>query len=206
MVYFYRGFAKRGQKFIFTKQRAKRSVKSVIELGSKLKEMRLRKNLTQEELANRCELTKGYISQLENDLTSPSIATLSDLLTALGSDLADFFREEAEEKTVFTKEEYIEKQSEGMLWTWVIPNAQKNMMEPVLVELEAGAETPEDVPHEGEEFGYVLEGRIAVVIAGRSRTVKKGESFYYSAGKAHCIVNKGKGKARFLWVSTPPNF
>lgn len=178
----------------------------MIELGSKLKEMRLRKNLTQEELANRCELTKGYISQLENDLTSPSIATLSDLLTALGSDLADFFREEAEEKTVFTKEEYIEKQSEGMLWTWVIPNAQKNMMEPVLVELEAGAETPEDVPHEGEEFGYVLEGRIAVVIAGRSRTVKKGESFYYSAGKAHCIVNKGKGKARFLWVSTPPNF
>lgn len=178
----------------------------MIELGSKLKEMRLRKNLTQEELANRCELTKGYISQLENDLTSPSIATLSDLLTALGSDLADFFREEAEEKIVFTKEEYIEKQSEGMLWTWVIPNAQKNMMEPVLVELEAGAETPEDVPHEGEEFGYVLEGRIAVVIAGRSKTVKKGESFYYSAGKAHCIVNKGKGKARFLWVSTPPNF
>ena len=178
----------------------------MIELGSKLKEMRLRKNLTQEELANRCELTKGYISQLENDLTSPSIATLSDLLTALGSDLADFFREEAEEKIVFTKEEYIEKQSEGMLWTWVIPNAQKNMMEPVLVELEAGAETPEDVPHEGEEFGYVLEGRIAVVIAGRSKTVKKGESFYYSAGKAHCIVNKGKGKAKFLWVSTPPNF
>ncbi len=178
----------------------------MIELGSKLKEMRLRKNLTQEELANRCELTKGYISQLENDLTSPSIATLADLLTALGSDLADFFREEAEEKIVFTKEEYIEKQSEGMLWTWVIPNAQKNMMEPVLVELEAGAETPEDVPHEGEEFGYVLEGRIAVVIAGRSKTVKKGESFYYSAGKAHCIVNKGKGKARFLWVSTPPNF
>ena len=89
----------------------------MIELGSKLKEMRLRKNLTQEELANRCELTKGYISQLENDLTSPSIATLADLLTALGSDLADFFREEAEEKIVFTKEEYIEKQSEGMLCT-----------------------------------------------------------------------------------------
>lgn len=206
MVYFYRGFTKRGQKFISTKQEGEKERKSVIELGSKLKEMRLRKNLTQEELANRCELTKGYISQLENDLTSPSIATLSDLLTALGSDLADFFHEEAEEKIVFTKEEYIEKQSEGMLWTWVIPNAQKNMMEPVLVELEAGAETPEDVPHEGEEFGYVLEGRIAVVIAGRSRTVKKGESFYYSAGKAHCIVNKGKGKARFLWVSTPPNF
>ena len=178
----------------------------MIELGSKLKEMRLKKNLTQEELADRCELTKGYISQLENDLTSPSIATLSDLLTALGSDLADFFHEETEEKIVFTKEEYIEKQSEGMLWTWVIPNAQKNMMEPVLVELEPGAQTPEDVPHEGEEFGYVLEGRIAVVRADRSKICKKGESFYFSAGKEHYIVNKGRGKAKFLWVSTPPNF
>ena len=77
----------------------------MIELGSKLKEMRLRKNLTQEELANRCELTKGYISQLENDLTSPSIATLADLLQAPGRDLAAFFRVEEEEKIVFTKEE-----------------------------------------------------------------------------------------------------
>ena len=63
-VYFYRGFAKHGQKFIFTKQEGERERKSVIELGSKLKEMRLKKNLTQEELADRCELTKGYISQL----------------------------------------------------------------------------------------------------------------------------------------------
>ena len=46
-----------------------------MELGAKLRDMRQSKNLTQEELADRCELTKGYISQLENDLTSPSIAT-----------------------------------------------------------------------------------------------------------------------------------
>ena len=84
-----------------------------MELGIKLKEMRQQKNLTQEELADRCELTKGYISQLENDLTSPSIATLVDILNALGSNLSDFFREDADAKLVFTEEEYIEKQSEG---------------------------------------------------------------------------------------------
>lgn len=138
-----------------------------MELGAKLKEIRQQKNLTQEELADRCELTKGYISQLENDLTSPSIATLVDLLNALGSNLSDFFHEEAEEKIVFSEAEYIEKQSDGMLWNWVIPNAQKNMMEPVLVELDAGASTPADYPHEGEEFGFVLEGKIAVVRAGK---------------------------------------
>lgn len=177
-----------------------------MQLGGKIRELRQQYNLTQGELADRCELTKGYISQLENDLTSPSIATLVDILNALGTTLADFFREDAEEKIVFTQEEYIEKRSDGMVWNWVIPNAQKNMMEPVLVELEPGAQTPEDVPHEGEEFGYVLEGRIAVVRADRSKICKKGESFYFSAGKEHYIVNKGRGKAKFLWVSTPPNF
>ena len=177
-----------------------------MELGAKLKEMRLQKNLTQEELADRCELTKGYISQLENDLTSPSIATLVDLLNALGSNLSEFFHEESEEKIVFTEDEYIEKRSEGMLWNWVIPNAQKNMMEPVLVELESGAATPPDFPHEGEEFGFVLAGEIAVEIAEKRRVAKKGESFYFTADKTHRIVNVGKTKARFLWISTPPNF
>lgn len=177
-----------------------------MELGAKLKEMRQQKNLTQEELADRCELTKGYISQLENDLTSPSIATLCDILNALGSNLSDFFHEETEEKVVFTEAEYIEKRSDGMLFSWVIPNAQKNMMEPVLVELDPLSRTQPDFPHEGEEFGYVLEGRIAVVRGGKRFPAGKGESFYYAADKEHGIVNLGKGRARFLWISTPPNF
>ena len=177
-----------------------------MELGAKLKEMRQQKNLTQEELADRCELTKGYISQLENDLTSPSIATLVDLLNALGSNLSDFFHEDEEEKIVFSEAEYIEKQSDGMKLEWVIPNAQKNMMEPVLVELEAGADTRCDFPHEGEEFGYVLEGRIAIEKAGKRHLAKKGESFYFTPNKEHRIINIGKSRAKFIWISTPPNF
>ena len=177
-----------------------------MQLGGKIRELRQQYNLTQEGLADRCELTKGYISQLENDLTSPSIATLVDILNALGTTLAEFFREDAEEKIVFTQEEYIEKCSDGMIWNWVIPNAQKNMMEPVLVELEAGAATQVDFPHDGEEFGYVLEGRIAIVCGGKSHPAKKGESFYFTANREHHILNKGKSRAKFLWISTPPNF
>ena len=56
-----------------------------MELGVKIKRLRVMCNLTQEELANRCELTKGYISQLENDLTNTSISTLEDILFALGT-------------------------------------------------------------------------------------------------------------------------
>ena len=177
-----------------------------MDLGKKIKQMRNQKGLTQEELADRCELTKGYISQLENNLNSPSIATLTDILAALGSNLSEFFQEEQEEKVVFSKEEFIEKDNDGVLFKWLIPNAQKNMMEPVMVELSENASTVGDIPHEGEEFGYVIEGKIALQLGKKQFLCKKGEAFYYSAGIPHSIVNKGKGKARFLWISTPPNF
>ena len=75
-------------------------------IGSNIKQLRSFYGLTQEELADRCELTKGYISQLENDLTSPSISTLTDILSTLGTNLKDFFDEEDEGKIVFHPEDY----------------------------------------------------------------------------------------------------
>ncbi len=63
-----------------------------MDIGGNIKKLRLQRGLTQEELAERCELTKGYISQLENDLASPSIATLVDILSILGVTPASFFR------------------------------------------------------------------------------------------------------------------
>ena len=56
-----------------------------MEIGKKIKRLRLQQGLTQEELADRCELSKGFISLLERDLTSPSIATLMDILECLGT-------------------------------------------------------------------------------------------------------------------------
>ena len=72
-----------------------------MQIGEKIKNLRIKNALTQEELANRCELTKGFISQLERDLTSPSIATLVDILEGLGTNLRDFFNETTDEKIVF---------------------------------------------------------------------------------------------------------
>ena len=59
-----------------------------MEIGSKIKRLRVRLGLTQEELAARTELTKGFISQLERDITSPCIATLMDSLEALGTNVS----------------------------------------------------------------------------------------------------------------------
>ncbi len=175
-------------------------------LGEKIKRLRHACNLTQGELADRCELTKGYISQIENDLTSPSIATLVDILAALGSSLKDFFSEDEDEKIVYTDEEYIEKQDGDVTVNWLIPNAQKNMMEPTKINLAPGAKTQEDVPHEGEEFGYVISGEIVLCLGKNKFICKKGNSFYYKADKPHFITNQKKTEAVFIWVSTPPTF
>ena len=77
----------------------------MIDIGGKIKGLRLKLGLTQEELAARTELSKGFISQLERNLTSPSIATLTDILEALGTDLASFFSEAAPAKVVFAAED-----------------------------------------------------------------------------------------------------
>ncbi len=178
-----------------------------MELGEKIKQLRLQCDLTQEELASRCELSKGYISQLENDLTSPSIATLKDILTALGSSLKEFFSEvDVDEKVVFTEQDFNEKVTDDLVLNWLVPNAQKNMMEPIHLVLSAGAKTEEDVPHEGEEFGFVLDGAINLYLGKKKYVVKKGESFYFEADKTHYIENKSDKKAVLIWVSTPPTF
>ncbi len=177
-----------------------------MEIGKKIKRRRILMNLTQKELAERAELTKGYISQLENDLTSPSIATLMDILSALGTDLKSFFSDAEDRKIVFTEAEYIEKLCPEFTLNWLVPNAQKNNMEPVLLELNPGCQTESDLPHPGEEFGYVLSGEIEVILGTEHHVCKKGESFYFTADRMHYLKNGKQRPAKLVWISSPPNF
>ena len=179
-----------------------------MKIGHKIKELRVMKNLTQEELADRAELSKGFISQLERDLTSPSIATLVDILQVLGTDLTEFFQDTTEEQIVFHDSDYFEKEDDelGNKIEWIIPNAQKNIMEPIRLTLEPGGSTYPDNPHEGEEFGYVLSGSITVHIGNKKYKAKKGESFYFTPGSTHYIKANEKTGATLIWVSSPPSF
>lgn len=176
-------------------------------IGEKIKRLRTANSLTLQELADRCELTKGYISQLERDLTSPSIATLTDILECLGTDLGAFFNEAVDGKIVFKEDDvFVKETDENYIINWIIPNAQKNKMEPILVELGSYGKTKLDEAHEGEEFGYVLSGSIMLYYGNHAFKVKKGESFYFKTNKRHYIENTSKNTARIIWVSTPPNF
>lgn len=177
-----------------------------MKIGAKLKELRVCKGLTQEELADRSELSKGFISQIERDLTSPSIATLMDILQCLGTTIGEFFNEAPEEQIVFGKADYFEKNDPEYRNNikWIIPNAQKNTMEPILLTLDAGGSTYPDNPHEGEEFGYILSGAVSVHLGNKVYKAKKGESFYYTADQKHYLTSKNG--ASLIWASSPPSF
>lgn len=178
-----------------------------MDIGHRIRDLRKKQGLTQEELADRAELSKGFISQLERDMTSPSISTLEDILQCLGTSIGEFFRSEKEqEQIVFTEEDYFVKEDKeyGNRIQWIIPNAQKNTMEPIYLHLDAKGSTYPDNPHEGEEFGYVLRGEIVIHLGKEIHTAGKGDSFYYTADRTHYISSE-KG-ADILWVTSPPSF
>ena len=146
-----------------------------MDIGAKLKALRLRNDLTLEEVASRSELTKGFISQVERNLTSPSISTLEYLLEALGTNLADFFKEEKEEQIVFQTQDFFESVKDEYTIEWIIPNAQKNEMEPILLTLHPHEKSMVMDCHNGEEFGYVLKGSVVLVRGNQRQAVRANE-------------------------------
>jgi transcriptional regulator with XRE-family HTH domain len=179
-----------------------------MDIGNRMKELRIQYGLTQQELADRSELSKGFISQLERNLTSPSIGTLLDLIQCLGTTPAEFFTDQEPEQLVFKDEDYFEKDDEDTKSRveWLVPNAQKNSMEPLRLTLQPGGTSQIYEPHEGEEFGYVLKGAVKIYHGARSIVARQGESFYLHSGKKHYIECAGGRPASLIWVSTPPSF
>ena len=177
-----------------------------MDIGQKIRHLRMRKGLTLEELASRSELTKGFLSQLERNLTSPSIDSLNDILEALGTNLAEFFQEEKAEQFLFREPDFFVDERETCTIHWIVPNTQKNQMEPILLTLPQGGESFEVAPHSGEEFGYVIDGTVLLEHDGQKSVLRKGETFYLHGHTFHTLKNERKTTARVLWVSTPPLF
>ena len=123
------------------------------------------------------------------------------------SDLA-FDRDAAGYRRSAGDDDYFVDEREDCTIHWIVPNAQKNEMEPILLELPPQGQSHEVAVHEGEEFGYVLSGRIKLVNldTGKVYTVKKGQTFYVKGSFSHCLKNDSAQPARVLWICTPPIF
>ena len=178
-----------------------------MKIGERIKNLRELSNLTQEELAGRAGLTKGFISQIERDLTSISLDSFIQILGAMDENISDFFRESSAEKIVYREIDRVTIEKEKIQrFELLVPGSTNRRLEPILLTLRKGQVTPKERPHEGEEFGFVLRGKVTLRFGQEALKLKNGECFYVSAEKEHWLQNTSSKEAIILWISSPPSF
>ena len=176
-----------------------------MQIGKKIKRLRLEKGLTQEELGERTDLSKGFISQLERDINSPSIETLFSILNVLGSKPKDFFDDEQfRTKVVYPIEEqtiYLDEEKKYKL-NWLISESNENEMEPVLVSLDIGGQFKQFEPSLSQTFIYVLQGKVTLTLGKQKYIATAGESLYFEASDNHLLQNTAEEIAKVIYVVT----
>lgn len=179
-----------------------------MKIGARIRSLRQLSELTQEELAERAGLTKGFISQVERDLTSISLDSLIQILDALGEKISDFFGDIEKEKIVYRMKDRVDLQKRNGVkgFSLLVPGSTNRLMEPVILTLGPRECTEKEQAHPGDELGYVLRGRVAIHFGKEAHRAKEGECFYFIADRDHFIKNTGSDDAVILWVTTPPAF
>lgn len=176
-----------------------------LEIGQKIKALRLASELTQSELAARSRLTKGFISQLERDQTSISLDSLLDILEALGTSITEFFGDTGQLQVVFAPKQRIRISEKNVKnFEILVPGSTNNLMDPIMVALAPQEKLEQEGPHAGEEFGYVLSGTLTLKIGKKNFRVPARHCFYFEADRTHQFANRGKAELKFLWVTSPP--
>lgn len=169
---------------------------SVANLGKRLKQIRFRKGLTQEALSARAGLTKSYVSLLEAGKKVPAISTLSDIAAALGTTLGELFEnfEDSSSVAVVKRDERFQVAKKGTPFGYVYEalsthNRNRTMVPFVVTVLPQTAKKRKFVEfqHAGEEFDFVLEGRIQYTIDDEDYILEAGDSIYFDSSLRHRV-------------------
>lgn len=178
-----------------------------MDIGKRIRELRIAHQLTQQELANRAGVTKGFISLLERNKSSVSIDTLSEVLAVVGESLSTFFWSDALQPFVFGRQDRTVLEDQGVdKFELLVPGSTTLAMEPCRVVIGPGQKLRPHTAHTGEEFGYVIRGRVAVTLGRRSAIAKAGDAFTYKAQQEHSVRNVGRSAAEVLYVMWPPQY
>jgi transcriptional regulator with XRE-family HTH domain len=180
-------------------------------ITKRLKEIRLGKKLTLENLAKLTGFTKGYLSQIENSSQPPPIYTLSRISNALGVDVTEFFGQSSkvtvyQEITIGKRDHYKlstrESAPYGYIFEDLAPMKKGKNMEPFIVTVgfDRKIDIQKDFRHDGEEFIYVIEGRLELFFNGKSFILEEGDCAYFDADKPHSGMSLGKKEAKILIV------
>src|SRR3981189_1663966 len=184
-----------------------------IRVGLKMKHTRLLKGLTLKQLAELAGCSESLLSRIENGNANPSIKMMHRVALALGMPVSRLFQENVdpsdvvmrrgERPTVGTDQV---RRGKGSKLEALIPSGRANLLSEYINDIEPGGGSEGVLQHEGEEFGYVLDGEIELTVDNRSYQLREGDSFYFRSERPHSYINNRKKLARVLWINTPPSF
>lgn len=178
-------------------------------LGKKLRAVRRERGYSLEELARRTGFSKSFLSQIENNKNSPSIASLKKITQALEVSIGALFEEERNDHVYFLKREdrkAFEVVKDRVIFEFGASRVPNRKMEVIFFHLLPGGESDGEYSHDGEEFGTVIEGTLIFEVGGTEYRMEPGDSIYCSSAIPHRWRNPGDTPMRALWVITPPTF
>ncbi len=188
---------------------------AALNLGSKIRSLRKQRAFTLQEVSDLTGLSKPLLSQIENNIAAPPIATLIKISTALGVKISHFFREQnMEDRIVVVKKEErygVKKLSHhknesriGYRWESLAYPMVGKQMEPFIADIEPMEEN--DLlynDHKGEEFHFVMDGTVEFRSAEKTHILEKGDSLYFDSNIPHALRGIN-GTARSLIVIFTP--
>jgi DNA-binding transcriptional MerR regulator len=174
-------------------------------IGARLRQLRLRRNLSLARVAKAVGISVGFLSAIERSHMSASISTLRRLARFYKTNILEFFDPaETNRRLVRPSERKVLEAGPGVrmeLLAW-----GNTVMEPHLFRIAPNAGSGESYTHAGEEFLIVLRGELHLALDGQEFQLKSGDSFYFESVTPHRWKNPGRSETWVLWVNTPPTF
>jgi len=173
------------------------------DIGKKIRQVRQQRDLTLEELSTRCGLSVGFLSQVERGISSPSIVSLTAICRALEISVPEVFTQTKQPSTVTkaTDQPQIRIANSAVSYRYLSGAFPNRVIEVLIGEFPPNYRHPL-APHEGEEFGYVLEGHILLRIGEKEYPLGPGDSYHFLATIPHGYETSSEGSAKILWAIT----
>lgn len=180
-----------------------------LRVGERIKALRKKRGWSCAEVAERSGVAQQTIENIENHLFSPPLGTLVGLANLFGVSIGDLFGEAGEESYCIVRRgdrqsvsRFAESDASSPYSYQALGQQKKRRsMEPFLVTLApASSHQAEPNQHVGEEFIFVLEGRVAITLLGRCEILEPGDSIYYDSTMPHIVACVGEQPATILAV------
>jgi transcriptional regulator with XRE-family HTH domain len=181
----------------------------IIQISNKIKEKRKAKGITIQELADKAAVSKGLISQIENNRTVPSLLVLINIIRSLNLDMNEFFNEigaPQQNSRVIIKQQadyqvFEKEAARGFLYKRVLTKNVKNYpVDIVILELKKGARRSQMVKTDAYEYKYILQGTVEYQIENEKHILQEGDSLFFDGRLGHRPANVGEGDAKILVV------